>query len=728
MSGSSNTTTNNSSSSNNNTSNGGLANVADLLHYRGHFTPEALSPSRSPISSPLSSPLSSPRRYPSNTHHTHLPPSFDLLPPAMSAHGATPAPSEDHSDMVSHNADLVDEYDDEEALEDHRYNRRRRSPQSHSRPTSPQSHSRPTSPPLPPTTATILSQPHFNSLTAIPSPNFSSSSSLRSDGGPSSSTASPSLTTGSDRHSHVLSPFSFFSHGGHSPAGEHHSTKTLKIELTHPEIVLMTGQTTMLEGFVYVNLHKTTKVKALNLEFSGRSSVTWVDDNAYSPATRHQTSPHIEHSWALIPHQHKQPAILLPAGQHAFPFSMELTDVLPETLTTTHGKVAYRLTANLTKPGLTFNSSTVTLPVNVLRRHPIQASRAYQRGGRAVSAADDKIKYKITMPQTRVPHNTKIPLQVSITAPTPRTFVQVLQVGLWERVVYRADGRKRVDMRLVKIQKSEGWDRPPNHQSDAWNWNKVLLFDMPQMGPDQNNCNPSADNGLMKVTHILRFSILGTDGNKRFRVENEIDLKVLAFEDDYQIDPEEAGNGSSDGADGELPSYLTSFSTPRVSFDSERDMDPGGDDLLRAMIQRIHLPSYAESESDANSRNPSRDVSRSTSRAASRAPSRGTSPERSHSTGSNASSHHNQLHHNHLHHHLHHHSLPHSHSPLSTGHSPAPSSPVTGPSAISVEVGAGDSQDHGMLPPPAVFISPCSTRTRDSPSPDYENRLEKAPR
>ena len=277
MSGSSNTTTTNSSSSrsDNNTANGRFANAADLLLYRGHFSPETLSPSpRSPITSPLSSPLSSPRKYPSNpsnTHHTHQPASFDLLPPAMSAHGATPAPSEDHSDMVSHHADMVDDDDEEEALEDHRYNNRRRSPQSHSRPSSP---------PLPPTTATILSQPNPNSLTVTPSSSFSSSSTTRSDGGPSSSTASPSQTIGSDHHtshSHVLSPFSFFSHGSHSPHGEHHSTKTLKIELTHPEVILMAGQTTMLEGVVYVNLHKTTKVKSLHLEFSGRSSVTWVD-------------------------------------------------------------------------------------------------------------------------------------------------------------------------------------------------------------------------------------------------------------------------------------------------------------------------------------------------------------------------------------------------------------------------------------------------------------------
>ncbi|KAG0213481.1 hypothetical protein BGX28_004336 [Mortierella sp. GBA30] len=661
--------------------------AANRLLYRGHISSGASSPPESPLSSPERSPAQAPSS----------PLSFDHLPPAMSAYATTPAPSADHSDMDSHNADNLDLEDDDEHLEDHRHhyrqNRHHQSSRHRYEDHSPQSSSRPNSPPLPPTTTTILAHPLSNSINATPSSSFSSTE-------PSSSTLSPQQTTAStntssqneNHHGHTLSPFSFFSsnsvlHGNGS------SSKTLRIELSQPDVVLMSGQSTVLEGVVYVNLHKNTKVKSLLLEFSGRSSVTWVDDNAYSPATRHTTAPHIEHSWALIPHHHKQPSTQLQSGIHSYPFSLELPDTLPETLTTMHGKVAYRLTATLTKPGLTFHSSTATIPVLVHRRHPVQASRAYQRGGRAVSAPEDKIKYKITLPQIRVPHSTKIPLQVSITAPTLRTHVQVLQVALWERAVYRADGRKRVDMRLVKIQKSEGWDRPvgTNGQTtEAWNWNKVLLFDMPSMGSEQNQCNPSADNGLMKVAHILRFSILGTDGNKRFRVENEIDLKVLAFEDDYQMDPEDEGDERNDG---ELPSYLTSFTTPRVSFDSERDMDPADDDLLRAMIQRIHLPTYAESEEDANSRNPSRDVSRNTSRApsrvASRTPSRNVSPERSASAGSLSHTNHHHHHLHHLHHHGSHGHHHHSHSPgsLSTGHSPVPSTVVThSPLATSTSV------------------------------------------
>ncbi|KAF9955146.1 hypothetical protein BGZ72_003991 [Mortierella alpina] len=406
------------------------------------------------------------------------------------------------------------------------------------------------------------------------------------------------------------------------------------------------GKTAMLEGTLYLALPKSTKVKSLQLEFSGRSSVTWGDENTYSPAARHTTVAHIEHSWPLIEHQHKQPPTTFPAGLHTYPFSLELPDSLPESLSMAHGKVIYRLTATLTKPGLTFHSSNVTAVVNILRRHRAHslASRAYQRGGRLVNSSEDKIKYMVTLPHLRVLHSTKLPLQVSITALNNRTSIQVLQVGLWERAVYRAEDRQRVDMRLVKIQKSEGWSHEDHSHNpldqSVMTWNKVLLFDMPPIGKDLNQCNPSADNGLIKVTHILRFTVLGFDGPKRFRVENEICLTVLAVEDEHrhswthgseeeEVEYDENGNPVT-----ELPSYLTSFTTPRVSVDSERELDPTDDDLLQALVAaRIHLPSYVESEEDTISRGPSRDVSRN----ASQAGSRNVSPERTPSGASSQS-------------------------------------------------------------------------------------------
>ncbi|GJJ68413.1 hypothetical protein EMPS_00759 [Entomortierella parvispora] len=708
---------------------------------------------QTPPESPRSSPdRATPVRTSSSTS------SLDHLPPAMSAQRSTPAPSQEHSDMVAHTSDLVLE-DDEDEGDDADHDReeddedirrasalagRRRSYGHHHHPSSgsrPQQRQQLTLPAA--TAASLLShntnQPALTHAVAGSAASYSYSPTIpsRSDTGVSSVSSSRSnsrrnsLTQQQQQQSqNSISPFSFFTHKDEHPSSSGSGTKTLKIELAHPEVVLKSGEMTTMKGIVYVNCHKPVKVKTLLLEFSGRSSVTWVDDNAYSPATRHTTAPHIEHSWTLVGHQHKQPPTILAPGQHAFTFSLDMPETLPETLTTTHGKVAYRLTATLNKPGLTFHSSSVTIPVTILRRQSVQASRAYQRGGRAASKPEDQVSYKISMPQTRVPHSTKIPLQVSITAPSTRTNINVLQVSLWERVVYRADGRKRVDLRLVKIQKSEGWARPPHQESDAVTWNKVLLFDMPPIGSEQNQCNPSADNGLMKVTHMLRFSILGAEGTKRFRLENDIDLKVLAFEDEYQMDDEddfedeedefeEQQEGHVEIVDGHpvrvvrrrrrrgedrdgLPSYLTSFSTPRVSFDSERDMDPADDDLLRAMVARIHLPTYAESESDINSRNPSRDVSRNASRAASRS----TSPERGISgssgfvpnatiitasgggffqqhpqhTPSPIHQHHHHHHPHHgvhspQHHHLHH--QPHGHSPLA-GSPPRVLSPADG--------------------------------------------------
>ncbi|KAF9358858.1 hypothetical protein BGX26_000722 [Mortierella sp. AD094] len=567
--------------------------------------------------------------------------SLDYLPPAMNDEGFTPDPLGDHADMVTHTSDLAleDGNDDEDPPLTRSHQRHNRSAEDNS-----QSSAAASTSTLPCSATVPQSETGFSER-------------------PLNSSAQSRYTFKPDiRHNHSHSPFSFLSGSG----GSHHSSdqaghsKTLKIELSDPEVVLMNGKLSVMQGIVYLNLHKNTKVKTLQLEFSGRTAITWVDDNTYSAATRHTSAPHIEHTWPLIAHEHKQPPTPLQAGQHAFSFSLELPDTLPETISTIHGKVAYKLTATLTKPGIRFHTSTTSTPVVIRRRHPIQASRAYQRGGRAANEPDDVIKFKITVPQVRVPHGTKVPLQVSITAPTAQTQVQVLQVGLWERVIYRADGRKKVDMRLVKIQKSEGWERPPNHEAEAWNWNKVLLFDMPRMGPELNQCNPSVDNGLMKVVHMLRFSILGTDGSSRFRTESETEVKVLAFEDDYQLDPDEEGNVP----DVELPSYLTSFTTPRVSIDSEREMDPGDDDLLRSMLQRIHLPTYAESEEDVNSRGNSRDVSRNNSRGNSCNPSRSASPERSRSVDEPP----HPLHH---YHHLSCYHQPLPHSPLSASFSPA---------------------------------------------------------
>ncbi|GJJ77135.1 hypothetical protein EMPS_09494 [Entomortierella parvispora] len=600
--------------------------------------------------------------------------SVDQLPPAFRAECTTPAPCDTHADMVSHHSEIV--VVDEDSFEDIH----------HAPPPGFSEISRPTSPTPPSTTTTtLIVNPHplSNSFTAAGLRASGSRSGTDEDAQreaerniravavaeaeaeaaaiyearqdatdlepespcrervhftPTFSSSTTSIFTAPAPHAshhfsrtdhhHMSSPFSFFANSSLAH-GEHHilpHVKTLRIELAKSQVVLIEGSTTKLEGTLYLNLKNNTKVKSLQLEFSGRSSVTWVDDNAYSPATRHTTAPHIEHTWSLISHQPKQPPTQLLAGQHAYPFSLELPDSLPESLTTTHGKVAYRLSATLIKPGLTFTSSNATAPVQILRQYSANGagSRRYQRGGRVVNAPEDRIKYKITLPQVRVPHSTKVPLQVSITSPNHLTTVNVLQVGLWEKVVYRADDRRRVDMRLIKIQKSEGWPHVDRHgntlESDSVTWNKVLLFDMPPMGTEMSQCNPSADNGLMKVSHLLRFTILGTEGagaNKRFRAESEVELKVLAMEDQVSPSSEDEEDGGIDGHG--LPSYLTSFTTPRVPVDSERDLLERSrlnedEDLLRAMLTaRIHLPTYAESEEESNSRNASRNGSRAAS-------------------------------------------------------------------------------------------------------------------
>ena len=210
----------------------------------------------------------------------------DDLPPAFSSVGTTPAPSDDHSDMVSHHSEIV--VVDEESFHNIRH---------HPSSTTP---TRASSPVPPRTIATTLSVVHrtsplSNSFTAaetevmLPSPVEESSSSSSRDtwslaaanSAVTSFFTAPPPAVHHSRHDHhtIPSPFSFFAHTPHShgdhPAPQH--IKTLRIELANRDVVLTTGKTTLLEGILYLTLQKTTKIKTLNLEFSGRSSFTWVD-------------------------------------------------------------------------------------------------------------------------------------------------------------------------------------------------------------------------------------------------------------------------------------------------------------------------------------------------------------------------------------------------------------------------------------------------------------------
>lgn len=249
---------------------------------------------------PPESPLSSPDRH-APVRSSSSTSSLDHLPPAMSAQRSTPAPSHDHSDMVTHTSSLVlDDDDDEGDDADHDREEddediqrasalagRRRShihyhPSTNSRPQQ--------QPTLPAATAASLLSHNNNqagSTHAVAGSEATYSYSPmvppnRSDTGVSSVSSSRSNSrrnslTQQQQSQISISPFSFFSHKEEHSSSSGSGSKTLKIELETPEVVLKNGQMTTMKGTVFVNCHKPIKVKTLLLEYSGRSSVTWVD-------------------------------------------------------------------------------------------------------------------------------------------------------------------------------------------------------------------------------------------------------------------------------------------------------------------------------------------------------------------------------------------------------------------------------------------------------------------
>lgn len=250
--------------------------------------------------------------------------SVDQLPPAFSAEGTTPAPCHTHADMVSHHSEIV--VVDEDSFDDIH----------HAPPPAFSEISRPSSPTPPHTTSTTLTvNPHPLSLSFTAAGLLASGPNSGTDEDereadqniravalaeeeaaavvayenrqeatdlepespthenihftPTFSSSTTSFFTAPKPHAnhqisrtehhHMSSPFSFFAnsslaHGDHQNPPH---VKTLRIEMEKNQVVLMTGSTTKLEGTLYMNLKHNTKVKSLQLEFSGRSSVTWVD-------------------------------------------------------------------------------------------------------------------------------------------------------------------------------------------------------------------------------------------------------------------------------------------------------------------------------------------------------------------------------------------------------------------------------------------------------------------
>ena len=256
--------------------------------------------------------------------------SVDQLPPAFSAEGTTPAPCDTHGHMVSHHSEIV--VVDEDSFEDIH----------HAPPPAFSETSRPSSPTPPRTTSTtLIVNPHplSHSLTAaglLASTSRPGTDEVESEADqniravavaeeeaaataayedrleatnlepespthenihftPTFSSSTTSFFTAPaphashhvnrTEHHHMSSPFSFFANSSLAH-GEHQNpphVKTLRIELEKNQVVLSTGSTTKLEGTLYLNLKHSTKVKSLQLEFSGRSSVTWVDGKSLSP-------------------------------------------------------------------------------------------------------------------------------------------------------------------------------------------------------------------------------------------------------------------------------------------------------------------------------------------------------------------------------------------------------------------------------------------------------------
>ncbi|KAK7005827.1 arrestin-C domain-containing protein [Favolaschia claudopus] len=150
-----------------------------------------------------------------------------------------------------------------------------------------------------------------------------------------------------------------------------------------------------LTGRVALYLAESTPIKEITLHFRGKARLPPASHDSIHTAA---TFVVCDHDWSFLEGE-KRHSHTLKAGCHFFPFQLQVGGSLPSsTYTTAFGgaSVAYKLRANVVRPGLNSNLQTV-IPVYILRTFTAEALE-YQQTLEIENTWPDKLMYSIMIP------------------------------------------------------------------------------------------------------------------------------------------------------------------------------------------------------------------------------------------------------------------------------------------------------------------------------------------
>ncbi|KAK3848390.1 MAG: hypothetical protein J3R72DRAFT_1428 [Linnemannia gamsii] len=335
--------------------------------------------------------------------------------------------------------------------------------------------------------------------------------------------------------------------------------------------------TTLLRGNLILTLSKPTKVTSLAISLNGATHIAFL-----GPGKRAHSSRHFfrTQQFLIEPRANSELYTLLAKDTVSYPFSIELPNHLPSSISTPHGGTVYRMTAVLTLAKSSSIISFLSSGTTVVTSTTVQM----YRGPRLFSSETDgdeeelecgvefagvdgvtetdhpetvdaneseivpatvkhtwagQVEATIAIPFTRLPPSAKPDLHIRVRVLRKGLDVKSMQAAIWERVIFRVQkagsgpGSKKYIMgvreRAISAQRCDsGWTNESITGQVPHTFEKVVIFSIPSAARSykelysSRSCNPSTYSNLASRMKNERFYHYNPQRGQHSKKEMEI--------------------------------------------------------------------------------------------------------------------------------------------------------------------------------------------------------------
>lgn len=341
------------------------------------------------------------------------------------------------------------------------------------------------------------------------------------------------------------------------------SSENLQIKLVEP-VLYFRGDSdesvgSFLRGELILNLSKPTKIRKLEMRFTGTLKTFWPEGklNYGSSANRNELCEKQEimtHGWTFVSPPTSSPETprplplsstsgpyrfsvigsspsntstprfhLIPAGIHKYPFELFVPGTVPETIETVRGTVNYKISAAAIRSGL-------YPKLRDSQRVPIIRTILEERNSEGIAIAsgwNDQLDYEITIPKRAYPMGDSIEIDLKLTPLVKKMQIVGVKIQIDEESVYKAKGQTNIELSNLSLYKDENFCGQEGNDLVNLFYHKNISLPIPKC---TKHIHCSCETTSIKISHLLKFAfkikLPHEDCNKKKMKKAEVKVDV----------------------------------------------------------------------------------------------------------------------------------------------------------------------------------------------------------